>query len=194
MSFLSNLEWRRAEKTFSRSSENENIVNIAKVMNAMIQAPSSFGVQPYHIVAVQSDDVKQKLLEASYGQKQVVECDTLFILCTRSNLTERIEQYITEATVPPPYDDFMRNSLKGNDTNWSARQAYIALGFGLAACAELKLASCPMEGFDSEKVKQLLELPDTLQPCVYLAVGNKSDTPSPFPRFRFSEKDMITRM
>lgn len=193
MSFLSNLEWRRAEKTFSPSSSSEDNDRVNKVMNAMIQAPSSFGVQPYHIVAVSSDDMKSKLIEASYGQKQVTECHTLFILCARTDVPTRVEQYLKDAQIPSSYHDFMRDSLKDKDVNWSSRQAYIALGFGLAACAELKMASCPMEGFDSVKVKELLELPENLQPSVYLAVGKKSDTDSPFPRFRFSEEDMVTK-
>lgn len=191
MSFLSNIEWRRAEKSFAPSS-TEDDETVKKVMNAMIQAPSSFGVQPYHIVAVSSNEVKSKLVEASYGQKQVTECHTLFILCARTDVSARVEQYLTEAHIPESHHDFMRNSLNSKDVNWSMRQTYIALGFGLAACAELKMASCPMEGFDSAKVKELLELPETLQPCVYLAVGKKADTDSAFPRFRFSEKDMVT--
>lgn len=191
MSFLSNIEWRRAEKSFAPSSPEDN-ETVKKVMNAMIQAPSSFGIQPYHILAVSSDDKKAKLIEASYGQKQVTECHTLFILCARTDVSTRVEQYLKDAQIPESFHDFIRNSLKDNDVNWSMRQAYIALGFGLAACAELKMASCPMEGFDSTKVKELLELSENLQPCVYLAVGKKSDIDSPFPRFRFSEKDMVT--
>lgn len=191
MSFLSNLEWRRAEKSFALSGP-ENNDNVKTVMNAMIQAPSSFGIQPYHIVAVSNSDMKSKLLEASYGQKQVSECHTLFILCARTDVPARVEQYLKDAQIPESYHDFMRNSLKDKDVNWSSRQAYIALGFGLAACAELKLASCPMEGFDSTKVKEILELSEILQPCVYLAVGKKSETDTIFPRFRFNEKDMVT--
>lgn len=191
MSFLSNIEWRRAEKSFSPSSSEDN-EKVKTVMNAMIQAPSSFGVQPYHILSVSNEDVKTKLLDASYGQKQVTECHTLFILCARTDVSSRVEQYLKDAQIPEPYHDFMRNSLKNKDVNWSSCQAYISLGFGLAACAELKMASCPMEGFNSAKVKEVLELPENLQPCVYLAVGKKSENDSPFPRFRFNEKDMVT--
>ena len=193
MSFLSNLEWRRAEKTFSPSKEEDHLSdNVQQVVHAMIQAPSSFGVQPYHIVAVQSSDAKQRLIEASYGQKQVTECHTLFILCARSDIPNRVEQYITPASVPSPSDDFMRNSLNHKNVEWASRQTYIALGFGLAACAEMKMASCPMEGFDSTKVKEVLNLPDHLHPCVYLAVGKQSEQPHSFPRFRFDQQDMVT--
>jgi nitroreductase / dihydropteridine reductase len=39
---------------------------------------------------------------------------------------------------------------------WSARQAYIAHGFALAACAELEIDSCAMEGADFDAVSKIL--------------------------------------
>ncbi len=194
MSFLSNIEWRRAEKNFAPSSDNSLDNDVLKVQNAMIQAPSSFGIQPYHIVAVRDDDVKRKLYEASYHQSQVIESHTLFILCARNDVSARVEECITTASIQSPYSDMMRNMLSHKGTEWSSRQLYIALGYGLAACTELKIASCPMEGFDSEKVKELLHLPSNLYPYVYLAVGKKSQSPTQIPRFRFSEEDMVTKI
>jgi nitroreductase/dihydropteridine reductase len=192
MSFLSNIEWRRAEKTFAPydSSIDEDV---AKVQNAMIQAPSSFGIQPYHIIAVKNDQMKDRLRPASYHQPQVTECHTLFVICAKKNVPSRVDEYLVKASVPESSHAFYRNSLNDKTVEWSSRQAYIALGFGLAACAELKLASCPMEGFDTYGVKQVLNLPEDLVPFAYLAVGKKSETPHPYPRFRFNENEMITR-
>jgi nitroreductase len=76
-------------------------------------------------------------------------------------------------------------------TAWATRQAYIALGFALAACAELQIASCPMEGFSTSEVHRILNLPDTLTPCVMLAVGSSTAEDGVWPRFRFSESDLI---
>jgi nitroreductase len=192
-SFLENIEWRRAEKTFSPSSA-ELDGDVQKIMNAMVQTPSSFGVQPYHILAVRRSEMKECLRQVSYNQPQVTECHTLFILCAKKDVPARVEQYITQAGVPESSQAFYRNTLSDKTVDWSTRQTYIALGFGLAACAELKVASCPMEGFDTQGVKDVLSLPDDLVPVVYLAVGKKSDTPCPYPRFRFGEKEIVTVM
>ena len=59
----------------------------------------------------------------------------------------------------------------GNSLAWSQRQVNIALGFALAAAAEQRIASCPMEGFDSSGVAKILDLPEGLVPTAYLAVG-----------------------
>jgi len=78
---------------------------------------------------------------------------------------------------------------------WVARQAYIALGFALAACAELKIDSCPMEGADLVAIKQTLALPKNLDPKVVLAVGYRSpnDHHASEPKFRFGTEELFDR-
>jgi nitroreductase len=134
----------------------------------------------------------------SYNQPQVAECDTLFILCARTDVSERAEEYLKATGA-----ESVRQMLTGfisylpDKTAWAARQAYIALGFGLAAAAELGLASCPMEGFSSQDVAKHLKLADNLVPVAYLAVGSHAEDKSqaePYPRFRFPESDLVQRV
>jgi nitroreductase len=187
-SFLNNLEWRRAVKHFE-----EGEVDIEPVVKAMVNAPSSFGIQPYKILAVQNKELKEKLREASYNQAQVTECHTLFVLCARTDLKERALEYIDQ-TKATAIVDMLMNFIEHiqNKTEWAARQAYIALGFGLAAAAELQIASCPMEGFNASQVSTILDLPSSLVPVVYLAVGKEASEDGAYPRFRFSESDLVT--
>lgn len=188
--FLNGLEWRRAEKSFA----NEIVENdsIEMIQNAMIQAPTSFGIQPFHIVRVYSSSMKERLQEVSYGQPQVKECDTLFVLCARDDISTRVDEFIKASGITSEETiAFYKSCLDHRGLDWSSRQAYIALGFGLAACAELRVASCPMEGFDTNGVREVLGLPAHLTPVVYLAVGKKTDKPHPYPRFRFHAEDMV---
>jgi nitroreductase len=186
-SFLSNLEWRRAVKHFGSKP-----VDTTPIINAMINAPSSFGLQPYKIVTVRNAELKKQLRTASFDQAQVTECDTLFVLCSRTNIEDRAEEYLQQTKL-----EGMRQMLTGflssipDKTGWASRQAYIALGFGLAACTELKIPSCPMEGFIPSEVQRVLGLPDTLVPCVLLAVGSAADNDGVFPRFRFDQTNLI---
>lgn len=53
---------------------------------------------------------------------------------------------------------------------WSAKQAYIAHGFALAACAELEIDSCGMEGFDPSALDTILGLPATQRSIVILPI------------------------
>ncbi|MEC7268249.1 MAG: nitroreductase family protein, partial [Bacteroidota bacterium] len=77
------------------------------------------------------------------------------------------------------YGDFLKGKLKEKSEiemfHWSAKQAYIALGNALTACAELNIDSTPMEGFEPEEVNKLLGLNDKgLNACVILAIGYRS--------------------
>jgi nitroreductase/dihydropteridine reductase len=186
-SFLNNLEWRRAVKHFGNKS-----VDTTPVIRAIVNAPSSFGLQPYKVIAVKNNELKMKIRPASYDQSQITECDTLFIFCARNNISERADEYINAANA-----EGIRDMLTGfihympDKTAWAIRQAYIALGFGLAACAELQIPSCPMEGFNSMEIHKILGLSENLYPCVMLAVGSATKNNDVIPRFRFPESDII---
>ena len=187
-SFVENLEWRRAVKHFG-----EGPVDTTNIVKAIVNAPSSFGLQPYKVIAIHNKDLKEKLRAVSYGQAQVTECDTLFVFCARTDVEARADEYMrttgTKESLGPMLTGFLK--YLPDKTAWAARQAYIALGFALAAAAEEKIASCPMEGFQAQAVANLLDLPETLVPIVYLAVGETSDVDGTYPRFRFSESDLL---
>jgi nitroreductase len=186
-SFLSNLEWRRAVKHFG-----DKPVDTSQIVRAITNAPSSFGLQPYKVLAIRNSELKQQIRSVSYDQAQVTECDTLFVFCARTDLSERAEEYLQKTQA-----EMIREMLTGfisyipDKAAWSARQAYIALGFALAACAELQIPSCPMEGFTASEVHRILGLTDNLVPCVMLAVGSAAKNDGTWPRFRFEQADLI---
>jgi nitroreductase len=183
-SFLENLEWRRAVKHFGSES-----VDTSPIVKAIINAPSSFGLQPYKVIAVTNNELKQKIRPVAYDQAQITECDTLFVFCARNDLEFRSEEYIKAIQADGLLVDMIKTFITNlpNKTGWAMRQTYIALGFALAACAELKIPSCPMEGFDPSAVSNILELSDNLVPCVMLAVGSKAEDDGVWPRFRFED-------
>ena len=185
-SFLQNVEWRRAVKHFGPGP-----VDIAPIIKAMINAPSSFNLQPYRILAVQNGGLKKRLRVASYDQAQVTECHTLFVLCARTDVETRAEEYLqaTKAAIPrAAFSEFL--SELPDRKQWVVNQTYLALGFGLAACAEMRIASCPMDGFQVEEVRQILGLPDHQIPCAFLAVGEACEQKL-WPRFRFPETSIV---
>lgn len=187
-SFLENLEWRRAVKKFVPGE-----VDTCPIRDAIVAAPTSFGLQPYKVIAVRDTALKEKLRPVSFGQPQVTDCDTLFVFCARLDVTTRAEEYLAATGA-----EAMRGMLLGflsnlQDQNaWAARQTYIALGFALAAAAEAQIPSCPMEGFSPVAVADLLQLPRNLQPVAYLAVGQATPgDDGTYPRFRFAASDLI---
>ena len=76
---------------------------------------------------------------------------------------------------------------------WADCQAYLALGFALAACAELEIDSVPMGGFEPKAFDEILELPDYLKTVVLLPIGYRAEEPVR-SKMRFSEEDLFRNL
>ena len=203
MSFLQNLNWRYATKKFDGRAVNENDLNT--IVEAIRLAPSSAGTQPYHIV-VTSGAMKDKLIESS-GQVAKLGASHLFVFCTRTDYPARADAQIkntaeiqgtTEEALVGLATTVTRATTQAPEklNAWAAKQVYIALGFGLAACTELQIDACPMEGFKPEEFEKILELPEYMHPVAIMAVGYRdpSDTTAPpqRPKVRFPKEDLFT--
>jgi nitroreductase/dihydropteridine reductase len=77
---------------------------------------------------------------------------------------------------------------------WAKNQAYIVLGFLLDAAAQNNIDSCPMEGFDSDKYDEILNLKEkNLKSVVVCPVGFRSneDLYANLPKVRVSKADFV---
>ena len=208
MSFLENLNWRYATKKFDVTKKITE-ENLQKIRDAIRLAPTSLGVQMFSVIEVSDLEMRRKMLEVSYKQAQVTDADRVFVFCARNDGEARIEKMFE--SMSGGNEEIRKNNLKGYEDmvrssvlrkepkdllDWSAKQAFIALGFGLAACAELQIDSCPMEGFDAVKLKEVLGLSDEFLPVAYLAGGyrDENDESLKHKKFRFEEKDLITKI
>ena len=201
-SFLGNLQWRFATKKFD-TSKKVSEADMATIRNAMRFAPASVGLQAYTICEVVDPAIRAKIREAAYGQPQVTEASNFFVICGRTDLNERKELMLNTMSGG---DAAVRAGLQGLEgmldgaisqcttpeqaVAWTGRQAYIALGFGLAACAELGIDSCPMEGFNPAAVAEALQLPTHIRPLAFLTIGYRAEGPA-WPKFRLPESDLF---
>ena len=79
--------------------------------------------------------------------------------------------------------------------NWTAKQAYLAFGNLMQAAAELKIDTCPMEGFEADKYNEILGLSDkNLNAAVVLPIGYRSeeDATQHLPKVRKSKEELFT--
>lgn len=125
------------------------------------------------------------------------------VFAARNDAENRIDQYVELASNGDPqakeklqgYADTMRKDLgnrsKEDLMDWAARQTYIALGFAMAACAELEIDSCPMEGFKAEEFDKILNLPEHMHTVVTLSLGKRKEE-SGRDKVRFPKEDLFT--
>jgi len=178
------LNWRYATKQYD-STKKLSDEQVNDVIEAINSAPTGYGLQPFKVIRVKSEDLRVKLREAAYGQPQVTDASDFLILAALKKINhEVIDNYMNRIVevrgVEKGMLDGFVSTISGTvgqletATAWSAKQAYIGLGFGLAMAAHLKIDSSPMEGFSGEKFDEILGLTDYTS-VVLLALGHRSE-------------------
>ena len=187
MSIIENLSWRYAVKKM-----NGNVVSDEKIetlLDAIRLSASGFGLQPYQIFVIQNPELKAKIQPIAYGQPQTVESSHLLVFAAWNEVTEeKIDAFmnlVAETRGLPlealaDYRGAIAGSMLGRpkemQANWAARQVYLAMGTALAAAAELKLDTTPMEGFVPAKLDELLGLEAKgLHSVLMLAIGERDE-------------------
>lgn len=187
MKLLEDLNWRYAAKkmdTEKKVSEED----IEKVKEVIRLSASSYGLQPFTVLDIRDKAVREKLKPHSWGQSQITDASHLFVFCNQVAVTNdhigafmKLKAEITGAPLSAlaGYGDFVINKLKEKSkaelVSWTAKQAYIALGSAMVACAELRIDSTPMEGFDAREFDRELGLAEQgLTAAVVLAIGYRS--------------------
>ena len=201
MSFLSNLEWRYAAKKFDTTKKvSDDDMN--KILEAIRLTPTSFGMQPYHFYVVTNEEKKAAIEAAAYHQPQVSTSSHLIVMCARNDLTAVKDEYFDALSGGSNevreklsgFEQMVTGFLPHASPEWAKKQVYIAQGFALAACAELQIDSCPMEGFDAAAVAKILEVPSNLDVAVMIPVGDRAVDEHPRPKFRFAKEKVFTNI
>ncbi|MDO6491645.1 MULTISPECIES: NAD(P)H-dependent oxidoreductase [unclassified Cellulophaga] len=187
MEYIKNLKWRYATKKFD-STKRVSQEHLNQLKEAIKLTPSSYGLQLYKVIIIEKAELKKRLKIASWNQDQVTDASHLIVFCNYTSVSDQnINDFIKrtaetqgiDATSLNNYGDFIKEKLKEMTVsevfNWTFRQTYLGLGILLSACAELKIDSCPMEGFESKKYNDILELSEQgLNAAVIATIGYRS--------------------
>ena len=195
MSFLQNLGWRRAAKGFHKDADIPE-EHLQAVQEAIRLAPTSFGISPFRVMVLARGAQKDALAPMCWNQAQIPTSSHLLVFISRADTDARIEEYVDMALQQggnaeglAKYAELIRGFLQGKTEDelhaWAARQAYIALGFAMAACAELQVESCPLEGFVPDQVASSLDLAPTERVAVMLALGARDQELTHRPSVHF---------
>ena len=194
MDFEKIVHERYATKLFDGRKIPESKVN--KLLDMIRYAPSSFNIQPWKIIVITEDKLKEKLTPASMNQKQIQSCSHLLVFCANTNIAgniDKLEKLMKKAGASTEYIGIMRSFDKSLSEEqklaWAQRQTYLALGNALNGAKSLGFDSCPMEGFDPKAYAKILNLPANLVPTALCPIGYASDKPN--PKLRFPKEDVF---
>jgi nitroreductase len=206
MNYLEQLEWRYACKRMNGNPVEEEKIN--RILEATRLAPSSNGLQAHKILAIQNLDLRKKIQPICNNQAQILECSLLLVFCVPLHFEDSyVEDYMNRIANErkqeiSSLDGFQKSILKTIHANtpeqnqiWFAKQAYIALGFTLAACALESVDACPMEGFKPTELDKELGLTEIgLKSVVLCAIGESNtdlDSLATKKKIRKSKDDLF---
>lgn len=185
MSFLQNLNWRYATKKYDTSKKLKS-VELDQILEAIRMAPTSNGFQPYDVIVVNNVGLREQLKAAAYNQAQVTEASHFLVFAAWDNIDQynlgRVFDVMAEvrghsdALTERRKSSIAGFAAKSAEVNFqhAAQQAFIGLGFALAAAAELKIDASPMGGFEPAKFDEILGLKARgLRSVVVLGLGHR---------------------
>ncbi|WP_456485815.1 NAD(P)H-dependent oxidoreductase [Hydrogenimonas sp.] len=168
--FLDIMQARHACKLFddTKKIENETMETILQIGRL---SPSSFGMEPWRFLVIREDSLKAALRPLCWDQPQITTCSHLVVikaivgplapgstyrekmLSRRELPKEKIEAYLNI------YDKFASNKMATEGLFcWSSRQCYIAAANMMTGAKAMGIDSCPIEGFEKEKIEALLQM------------------------------------
>ena len=88
---------RRATPSFDGSSVPEDV--LSAILNAGMEAPSGYNLQPWRFIVVRTPDQKKRLREAAMGQQKVEEAGAVIVCCGDLNAArgKNLENVLAEA-------------------------------------------------------------------------------------------------
>ncbi len=176
MNILEAIESRRAVKHFDpvvSLSEQE----VEHLMSAAILSPTCYNIQNWRFVRITSHESRLAMLDAAWGQKQVVEAAELFVLCADVDAwKDRPERYFanTSSDVQKAMLGMLKNFYIGKP-DLQKQEAYRSCGIAaqtmMLTARSMGYDSCPMMGFDPKKVAEIIKLPDNHLITMLLVIG-----------------------
>lgn len=158
--------------------------DLKQILDAGLHAPSGYNVQPWRFVVVQGLEQKRRLRGAAYNQGKVEEASAVIVACGdadgwRKDLDLMLQQGL-EGGMPESYADQARSSVphylsgfSGDQMKaWLNKQVMLAFTHMLLMAEVMGYDTAPMEGFEQDKVHEVLRLPLSYWVVALLAVGH----------------------
>ena len=191
---------RRATPSFDGTAMPAE--DLQQILEAGLNAPSGYNMQPWRFVVVQSAERKKKLRAASYNQAKVEEASAVIVACGdtdgwRKDLDLMLEMgraggmpesYAAQASssVPSYMSSFSSEQMK----LWLNKQVMLAFTHMLLMAEVLGYDTAPMEGFEQDKVHEALRLPLSYWVVALLGVGHLKG-PDKFNGGRFEMRHTV---
>jgi nitroreductase len=170
------IKTRRAIKHYDpahRMTDEE----IKKLLSLAILSPTAFNIQNWRYVVVHDKELRNKIRAEAWDQAQVTDASLLIVLCADLNTWQKnpvrywknTSKEVQEFMVPA-IDGYYRGREQVQRDE-AMRSCGIAAQTLMLAAKSMGYGSCPMDGFDFDKVAELIKLPDDHVIAMFVVIG-----------------------
>ena len=191
---------RRATNHFESTPVPD--ADLAKILQAGLEAPSGYNLQPWRFVVVRDPEQRKRLRQAAMGQPKVEEAPVVVVACGDTRGWDKGElnvDAVMQLAKEHGYGgDKEHEAAKRNVRGFLGSTPSAAAGLApdlavwvnrhvtIATTTIMWMAEClgydtaPMEGFDEDAVKKLLHIPETVRVVMLLAIGRRKGDDKPY--------------
>jgi nitroreductase len=201
------LRERRATPHFEPTPVHDE--DLKKMLNAAMEAPSGYNLQPWRFLVVRDPEQRKRLREAAMGQPKVEEAPVVVVACGdpdgwKNGDLDLMLKMGNEHGFPESGNDGARQAVTGllggtggtaagieQDVKiWVNRHVMIAFTAMMLMAEALGYDTAPMEGFYEDKVREALGIPAHVKVVALLAIGHRRGADKPYGG-RFSTDHLV---
>tara|TARA_R110002124_G_scaffold277321_8_gene448651 strand:+ start:32286 stop:32918 length:633 start_codon:yes stop_codon:yes gene_type:complete len=207
MELIEKLNWRYAAKAMNGEKIAQEKVD--NIIEAISLAPTSSGLQPFEVIVITNQEIKEKIKPIAWNQSVITDCSHLLVFAAWDTYTEERINKMFDLTneqrgfTNEGWENYRKqllatypNRSAEENFNHAAKQAYIAFSQAITAAAFEGVDSTPMEGFDPNALDEILGLKEKgLRSCVVLPLGyrdSEKDWLVNLKKVRKSKEDLVT--
>jgi len=180
------IQSRRAVKHFD-AEHRMTVEETNEILSLAILSPTAFNIQNWRLVVVDDAALRSEIREASWDQAQVTDSSLFIILCADlkawekeparywANAPKEVQEFML-----PAIDNYYRDKEKVQRDE-AMRSCGVVSQTLMLTAKSLGYDSCPMDGFDFEKVAELICLPDDHVIAMFVAIGKGTKDAWPRP-------------
>lgn len=186
MNTLEAIHTRRSIKHFD-AHHRMTAQEIEELLALALLSPTAFNIQNWRFVILEDAHLRQKVRAASWNQTQITDASLVIVLCADLKAWEKqperywahspanVREFMVQAI-----DDYYRDKTQ-TQRDEGMRSCALAAQTLMLAAQSLGYDSCPIGGFDANKVAQLIRLPSDHVIAMLVAIGKGTKEAWPRP-------------
>ena len=187
---------RRSVRRFDPTAVLDEQV-VARLFETLRTVPTSYNLQHHRCIAVRDPALRAALAEAAHGQRQVADCSLVVVILGWLRAFDDVAR--THPGLSPERQERLARNVRrfyGPDPQLQRDEALRSASFAamtlMTAAAALGLDTCPMIGFDPERVRAICRVPEDYLVALLLCVGRAAEPPGERPH-RLAVAELVRR-